>query len=58
MVIVKDKDLTAAIGVKGQNAKLAAQSSGWKIEIKSIAQAKEEGIRYRRIETDDDGEES
>ena len=52
LVIVKDKDLTSAIGVKGQNARLAAQSSGWKIEIKSISQAKEEGIRYRRIESE------
>ena len=33
-----------------QNAKLAAQSSGWKIEIKSITQAKDEGIKYRRLE--------
>ena len=47
--IVNDKDLTAAIGVKGQNAKLASQAIGWKIEIISITQAKEQGIRYRRI---------
>ncbi len=53
MVIVKDKDLTAAIGIKGQNAKLAAQSSGWKIEIKSVTQAKDEGIRYRRIDNEE-----
>ncbi len=53
IVIVKDKDLTSAIGVKGQNAKLAAQSSGWKIEIKSISQAKEEGIRYRRVDSEE-----
>merc|ERR1711879_313769 len=52
-VIVNDKDLTSAIGKGGQNAKLAAQSSGWKIEIKSISQAKEEGIRYRRIDIED-----
>ena len=52
LVIVKDKDLTSAIGVKGQNARLAAQSSGWKIEIKSISQAKEEGIRYRRLDSE------
>jgi len=52
LVIVKDKDLTAAIGVRGQNAKLAAQSSGWKIEIKSISQAKEEGIKYRRLDSE------
>ncbi|MBN2604690.1 MAG: transcription termination/antitermination protein NusA [Bacilli bacterium] len=50
IVIVKDKDLTAAIGNKGQNAKLAAQSCGWKIEIKSITQAKDEGIKYRRLD--------
>ncbi len=52
LVIVKDKDLTATIGVRGQNAKLAAQSSGWKIEIKSITQAKEEGIKYRRLDSE------
>jgi len=51
LVIVKDKDLTSAIGIKGQNAKLAAQSSGWKIEIKSVTQAKEEGIKYRRLDS-------
>ena len=53
LVIVKDKDLTAAIGIKGQNAKLAAQSCGWKIEIKSMQQAKEEGIRYRRLDVEE-----
>lgn len=53
VVIVKDKDLTAAIGIKGQNAKLAAQSCGWKIEIKSMQQAKDEGIRYRRLDNEE-----
>jgi len=47
--IVNDKDLTSAIGVKGQNAKLASQAIGWKIEIISVSQAKEQGIRYRRL---------
>jgi N utilization substance protein A len=50
LCIVNDKDLTSAIGVKGQNAKLASQATGWKIEITSVSQAKEQGIRYRRIE--------
>jgi N utilization substance protein A len=50
IVIVNDKDLTSAIGVKGQNAKLASQATGWKIDIMSVSQAKENGIRYRRIE--------
>lgn len=49
-VIVKDKDLTSAIGSKGQNARLASHSCGWKIEVKSITQAKEAGIRYRRLD--------
>ena len=51
LVIVRDKDLTGTIGNKGQNARLAAQSSGWKIDIKSITSAKEEGIKYRRIDS-------
>jgi N utilization substance protein A len=53
IVIVNDKDFTAAIGSKGQNAKLAALSSGWKIDVKSISDAKEEGLRYRRIDHDE-----
>jgi len=56
LVIVKDKDLTSAIGSKGQNARLASHSSGWKIEVKSISQAKEEGIRYRRLDSEDEEE--
>ena len=51
VVIVLDKDLTAAIGVKGQNAKLASHATGWKIDIMSLTDAKEKGIRYRRIES-------
>lgn len=54
VVIVKDKDFTSAIGTKGQNVRLAAQSSGWKIDIKSISDAKELGINYRRIDIDSD----
>lgn len=54
VVIVKDKDFTSAIGSKGQNVRLAAQSSGWKIDIKSISDAKELGINYRRIDVEDE----
>ena len=54
VVIVKDKDFTSAIGSKGQNVRLAAQSSGWKIDIKSISDAKEMGINYRRIDTENE----
>ncbi|MFP4077684.1 MAG: transcription termination factor NusA [Bacillota bacterium] len=50
VVIVEDRYYTSAIGAKGQNARLAAQSSGWKIDIKSITDAKEMGIHYRLID--------
>ncbi len=50
VVIVQNKDFTSAIGSKGQNVRLAAQSSGWKIDIKSVNDAEEMGIHYRPIE--------
>jgi N utilization substance protein A len=50
VVIVYDKDLTSAIGVRGQNVKLASHAIGWKIDIMSLSDAKEKGIRYRRID--------
>ena len=42
-VIVPDYQLSLAIGKEGQNARLAAKLTGWKIHIKSESQAKEEG---------------
>ena len=38
-VIVPDDQLTLAIGSKGQNARLAARLTGYKIDIKSESQA-------------------
>ncbi|MCK4551610.1 MAG: transcription termination/antitermination protein NusA [Tenericutes bacterium] len=35
LVVVPDDQLSLAIGKKGQNARLAVQSCGWKIDIKS-----------------------
>jgi transcription termination/antitermination protein NusA len=43
-VIVPDYQLSLAIGKRGQNARLAAKLTGWKIDIKSESEAKEEGI--------------
>ncbi len=43
-VIVPDYQLSLAIGKKGQNARLAAKLTGWKIDIKSETDAKEAGI--------------
>ena len=41
-VIVPDHQLSLAIGIKGQNARLAAKLTGWKIDIKSESQAEQE----------------
>lgn len=41
-VIVPDYQLSLAIGIKGQNARLAAKLTGWKIDIKSESQVEEE----------------
>ena len=41
-VVVPDYQLSLAIGKEGQNARLAAKLTGWKIDMKSESQAKEE----------------
>jgi len=41
-VIVPDYQLSLAIGKEGQNARLAAKLTAWKIDIKSESQAEEE----------------
>lgn len=46
VAIVPDDQLSLAIGKKGQNARLAVQSSGWKIDIKSTTDANIQGIKY------------
>lgn len=43
-VIVPDYQLSLAIGKKGQNARLAAKLTGWKIDIKSETEAEESGL--------------
>ncbi|WP_046215399.1 transcription termination factor NusA [Paenibacillus wulumuqiensis] len=48
-VIVPDYQLSLAIGIKGQNARLAAKLTGWKIDIKSETQAEEEFGRPREM---------
>ena len=40
-VIVTDDQLSLAIGKAGQNARLAARLTGWKIDIKSETQFRE-----------------
>jgi N utilization substance protein A len=43
-VIVPDDQLSLAIGREGQNARLAAKLTGWRIDIKSLAEAANESI--------------
>ncbi|AIE59690.1 transcription termination factor NusA [Bacillus methanolicus] len=46
-VIVPDYQLSLAIGKRGQNARLAAKLTGWKIDIKAESEAREAGIYPR-----------
>lgn len=43
-VVVPDYQLSLAIGKRGQNARLAAKLTGWKIDIKPESEARELGI--------------
>lgn len=52
-VIVPDDQLSLAIGKEGQNARLAAKLTGWRIDIKSAALAAEQGLASLVAETDD-----
>ena len=45
-VIVPDYQLSLAIGKEGQNARLAARLTGWRIDIKSETQLAEEEAGY------------
>lgn len=44
-VVVPDKQLSLAIGKEGQNARLAAKLTGWRIDIKSVSEMAEEARR-------------
>ena len=54
-VVVPDYQLSLAIGKAGQNARLAAKLTGYKIDIKSETQAKDApGFRYEDYLDDDE----
>jgi N utilization substance protein A len=61
-VIVPDFQLSLAIGKEGQNARLAARLTGWRVDIKSETQLQEEeaggGVEYAEGEwvTNEGGE--
>jgi len=44
-VVVPDDQLSLAIGKEGQNARLAAKLTGWRIDIKSLSEARTEDLR-------------
>lgn len=44
VVVVPDKQLSLAIGKEGQNARLAAKLTGWRIDIKSASEAATETL--------------
>ncbi|MDY6350119.1 MAG: transcription termination factor NusA, partial [Selenomonas sp.] len=56
-VVVPDYQLSLAIGKEGQNARLAAKLTGWKIDIKSETQAKDdvldESMNEVEVESDE-----
>jgi N utilization substance protein A len=45
VVVVPDRQLSLAIGKEGQNARLAAKLTGWRIDIKSASEATEEVLK-------------
>ena len=48
-VVVPDDQLSLAIGKEGQNARLAAKLTGFKIDIKSVTAAEQGRTRARTI---------
>ena len=57
LVVVPDYQLSLAIGKEGQNARLAARLTGFKIDIKSETQARESGELYDYDEDEENYEE-
>ena len=49
-VVVPDRQLSLAIGKEGQNARLAAKLTGWRIDIKSASAARAEREARRQAE--------
>lgn len=57
-VIVPDDQLSLAIGKEGQNARLAAKISGWKIDISSETQIAQQRLSSLGLSPDEKGEEA
>ena len=50
IVVVPDRQLSLAIGKEGQNARLSARLTGWRIDIKSETEAESEGLEEFAME--------
>jgi len=50
VAVVKDEQLSLAIGRRGANARLANKITGWSIDIREETPAKEEGLAYKTSE--------
>jgi N utilization substance protein A len=48
-VVVPDNQLSLAIGKEGQNARLAAKLTNWRIDIKSLTEAADEAERRKQL---------
>jgi N utilization substance protein A len=54
--VVPEQQLSLAIGKEGQNVRLAARVSGWKIDIKSNSQLESSGFAFDEYEDPEDEE--
>ncbi len=56
LVVVPDNQLSLAIGKEGQNVRLAAKLTGWKIDIKSQSQILESAAAFDEVEIPETGD--
>jgi len=56
IAIIQDDQLSLAIGKEGQNVRLAAKLTGWKIDIKSVSQVEQEMKEGKMPEAETDEE--
>jgi len=58
LIVVSNDQLSLAIGREGQNARLAAKLTGWKIDIKNEKQFEEELDEARKERSKDKEEDT
>ncbi|MBQ9118368.1 MAG: transcription termination/antitermination protein NusA [Clostridia bacterium] len=58
MAVVPDEKLSLAIGRDGQNARLAARLTGWKIDVKSASSPEAQALLAANAEAEEDYEET